>query len=85
MQFGEPEFDLIEPRGVGRREVELNARVRLEKRFDSLGFVRREVVADDVNFLLERIRPHHLLQKADKFLAGVMRGRLALDLAGLGV
>ena len=39
--FGKPEFDLIEPRGLRRGEVQMDARMCLEKRLDLLGLVRR--------------------------------------------
>jgi hypothetical protein len=47
--LGKPQLDLIEPRGIGRSEMQMNLRVRREKRIDLLGLVCREVVGDDAD------------------------------------
>ena len=44
--FREPEFDLIEPRGVRGCEMEPDLRILLEEFFDSLCFVGGQVVED---------------------------------------
>src|SRR5688500_8344116 len=49
LNFGEPDFDLIEPGRVSRGVVELHLRVRSKDLGDSLGLVRRKVVRDDVD------------------------------------
>ena len=69
--FGEPEFDLVEPRRIGRREVKLHARMPLEEIGNRLGFVRREVVEDDVNLLPGPAQRHHFFQKSHEVAAGV--------------
>src|ERR687897_3284098 len=48
-QLGEPQLHLVEPRGVGRRVMQLHSRMRLEKRHDLRGLVSREVVRNDVD------------------------------------
>lgn len=42
----EPAFDLVEPRAVDRREVEVEARTALEPRFDLGVLVGAVVIAD---------------------------------------
>ena len=49
LDFGEPEFDLVEPGRVGRGEVQVDLRMGLEELRDLLGFVGREIVGDDVD------------------------------------
>src|SRR5215472_11087319 len=49
--FGEPEFDLVEPRRIGRREVKPHPRMPLQEIAHRLGFMGGEVVEDDVNLL----------------------------------
>ena len=38
LYLGEPQFDLVEPGGVGRREVQMNGPMRLEERCHQRGF-----------------------------------------------
>jgi hypothetical protein len=46
---GKPIFDLVEPGGVGRREVRMNFGVGSNKLFHSPGLMRREIVRDQMN------------------------------------
>ena len=50
LDAGKPDLDLVEPRRVGRREVELDVRVLVEEGFDLLRLVRRQIVQDNVDF-----------------------------------
>ena len=50
LDFGEPDFDLIEPRRVSGREVKMDMRVRAQESFDGLSFVGREIVGNDVDW-----------------------------------
>src|SRR4051794_18237235 len=47
LDFGEPEFDLVEPRGVSRRVMDAHARMFGQKGGHGLGLVRREVIDDE--------------------------------------
>ena len=47
--LAEPEFDLIQRRRIGRREVKLDARMGGQEFPDGLGLVGREVVENDVD------------------------------------
>src|SRR5204863_3082174 len=51
LQPGEPDLDLIEPGGIRRCEMKPHVGVPPEKLFDLVGFVRGQVIEDDVNFL----------------------------------
>ena len=47
----EPDLNLIEPRGMGRREVEMNVRMASQPAI-MFGLVGAEVIQDDMNFFL---------------------------------
>ena len=50
LDLGEPQLDLVEPRGVRRREVQANvADASARNSSTRLGFVRRQIVGDDVD------------------------------------
>ena len=49
LEFAEPAFHLIEPRRVGRGEVESDVGMLLEEILHRVGFVRGEVVQYDVH------------------------------------
>ena len=57
--LGEPEFDLIEPRRVGRCEVKRHPGVLFEKLLDPLRLVSLEVVSDDMDLLVFGDAPHN--------------------------
>src|SRR3984885_8916587 len=50
LNFGKPDFDLVEPTRIGRRVVETNCRIEFQKLKNTLGFVRAQVVDHDMNF-----------------------------------
>ena len=52
LDFGEPELDLVQPRGIGRREVQSHIPVQRQERAHPLGLMRGEVVEDEVNLLV---------------------------------
>ena len=79
-----PEFHLIEPRRVGRREMQMDPGMRVQKHLHPLGLVRREIVDDHVE-ISATLRRQHVTQEVDERFAGVPRGGLADDLAGLRV
>ena len=85
LDLGKPELHLIQPGRVGRREVQMDARMGLEKRLDALGLVGGQVVDDDVNVPPARLPRHDIAQEFHEGFAGVARHRLADDLAGARV
>ena len=60
-------------------------RVELQESGNLVGFVRREVVGNDVDFLLRFAERDYMTEKPDEFLAGVVGCRLAMHLARLDV
>ena len=85
LNFGKPDFDLVEPTRIGRRVMELNYRIGLEELRDTLGFVRAQVVGHDMNFSARRLAGHDRAQKVDKFDAGMPSRRLTDDVAGASI
>ncbi len=69
--LAEPQLDLIQPRGVGRREVQAHVLVQREELAHPLGLMRGEVVEDDVDLLMVGVLGHHGAQKSDELFAGM--------------
>ncbi len=44
LDFAEPDFDLVKPPGIGRREVQVHLGVVGQELRDPLGLMRREIV-----------------------------------------
>src|ERR1700686_1732553 len=55
LDFREPDFDLIEPRRIGRRVMNTHLRMTSQKIADCLGLMRAQVIADDVNTSLRSL------------------------------
>ena len=51
LDFGEPDFHLVEPRGIGGGIVDADLGIGLEESGDTLGFVGGEIIGDNVNLL----------------------------------
>src|SRR5918994_3142495 len=60
----EPDLDLVEPRRMGRRKVEVDVLVPGEPGV-ALGLVGREVVEDDVNLAVP-VSSHHLIHEVEE-------------------
>src|SRR5262249_2388107 len=58
LDLRKPELDLVEPRRVGRREMQVDIRMVQQKRAHGLRFVRREIVGDHVNLAPSRLAGH---------------------------
>ena len=85
LNFGKPDFDLVEPTRIGRRVVEPNCRIGVQELKNTLGFVRAQVVDHDMNFSASWLAGHDRAQKVDKFDAGVPVGGLPDDVAGASI
>ena len=85
LNFGKPNFNLVEPTRIGRRVMELNYRIGLEELRNTLGFVRAQIVGHDMNFSARRLAGHDGAQKVDKFDAGMPVGGLPDDVAGASI
>ena len=83
--FRKPELDLVEPRRISRREVEVDGRMIHQERPHRLGLVRRQVVGDHVNLPSLRLAGDDVAEERDKRRAGMARHRLCEDFAGLRV
>ena len=85
LDLREPEFDLIEPRRIRRRVMEMDGRMCHQEGPDLLRFVGREIVHDDVHLASSGLCLDDGLQEADKFRARVPRRGVAHHFARSGV
>ena len=85
LNFGKPVFDLVEPGGVGRREMQTHVGVGGQKGVHQLGFVRRKVVRNEVDFFARRLGGNRVGEKTHELRASVVAGGLAQDLAALSL
>src|SRR6266545_4286848 len=69
--FGEPDLDLVEPRGIRRSEVKLHAGMLLEEFSNRLCLMSGKVVEDDMNLLPRRAQRHHFFQECEEVATGV--------------
>ena len=67
----EPEFDLIEPRGIGGSEVQVQLGMIGQELRDPLGLMGREVVGDDVDLASPGLQRNNLAQEGHKLLGGM--------------
>ena len=85
LDLGEPEFDLVQPGRVGRREVHVHLGMRNQKRPNGLRFMGRQIVGNHVNLSPLGLTGHNLAEKLDERRAGMPRHGLAEHLARLRV
>ena len=85
LNFGKPDFDLIEPTRIGWRVMDANGRIGVEELQNTLGFMCAQVVGHDVNLSARRLAGNDLAQKVDKFDAGMPVGGLTDDVAGASI
>jgi len=71
LELTEPALDLVEPGRIGGREVPVPMRMPLKEPFDQFRFVRRAVVQDDVNLVLDGWPGDDLFQKRNQLRTGV--------------
>ena len=81
LNFGKPDFYLIEPRGVSRGVMELKVAMGGQELRHGLGLVRRKVVGDDVDLLALGLRGDHVCEKGHELRTGVALGCFAQDLS----
>ena len=58
LDLRKPEFHLVEPGGVGRREMQVDGRMVLQERLHLFGFVRREIIEYHMNLLSPPLMGH---------------------------
>jgi hypothetical protein len=71
--FGEPDFDLVEPTGIREGEMKLHARMLLEEISNRRRFMSGEVVEDDMNLLPGRAPGHDFFQEGEASLAFLLK------------
>jgi hypothetical protein len=77
LDLAEPQLDLIQPRRIGRSEVQVNFRMHCQKVQDRFALVSREVVGDHMNLLAARLINHNVGEERDEFGRGVPRSGFA--------
>ena len=85
LNFGKPDFDLIEPARIGRSVMDPNGWIGMEELENILGLMCAQIVDHDVNFSALGLAGHDLAQKVDKFGTGMPSGGLTNDVAGASV
>src|SRR5262245_3788148 len=79
LKLREPDFNLVEPGGVGRREVKMNVLVVTKELLDASRFMSGEIVGDDVNLFATGLLYDEVREKGDKLFTRVTRRRGAKD------
>ena len=82
LDLGEPDLDLIEPRGIGRGVMELDVGMGAQKSLNGCSFMSRKVVGDDMKRCFGRLRSDHLGKKFHELSARVTVSCLRQDFAG---
>ncbi len=85
LNFGKPDFDLIEPTRIGGSVMDSHGWIGVEELEDALGYMCAQVVGHDVNLSARRLTDDDLAQKVDKFDAGMPSRRLTDDVAGASI
>src|SRR5258708_6489299 len=85
LDLAEPQLDLIQPRRVGRSEVQMNFGMHRQEVRDRPALVSREVISDHMDFFAAGLIDHNVGEEGDEFGRGMPRSRFAEHLAGLGV
>src|SRR5215210_498874 len=85
LELGEPELHLVEPGGIGGREVQVNLRMLLQESLDRLGFVGRKIVEDHLDLPSRGLSRDDIGKESHEFRTGVSGRRLAQDLSAGGV
>ena len=85
LNLAEPQLDLVQPRRVGGREVQVNLGVCRQEVLDRCALVGREIVGNHVDLLATRLVDHDVGEERDELGGSVPRRRFAEHLAGLRV
>jgi hypothetical protein len=68
----EPEFDLIEPRRIGRSKMQMQLGMIGQELCDPPGLMGREVVGDDVDLATPGLQRNNLAQECHKLFGGMV-------------
>src|SRR6266853_1014360 len=67
LDLAEPQLDLIQPRRVGRSEVQVNFGMHREEVRDRPALVSREVVGDHMDLFAAGLIDHYVGEERDEF------------------
>jgi hypothetical protein len=81
LDFGKPDFNLVEPGGVGGRVMNSHFGMTSQKITDCLGLMRAEVITDDMHRLRLGLARDKIFQKRNELCTGVAGASLANNLA----
>ena len=81
LDLGEPDLDLIKPRGIGRSVMEFDVGMGAQI-LNGCSFMSRKVVSYDMNVGFGGLSCDHLGEKLHELSAGVAVSCLSQDLAG---
>jgi len=84
LDFGEPVFHLIQPRGIGWRIMDLDIVVCLKEGCYKFRFVRREVVRNDMDFFASGLGGNDFFQETHELGAGMAFCSLAKNFSAPG-
>src|SRR5437773_6864835 len=85
LDLAEPQLDLIQPRRVGRSEVQVNLGMHRQEIRDRPALVSREVVGDHMDLFAAGLIDHNVCEERGELGRGVPRSCFAEHLPGLGV
>ena len=85
LNLGKPNFDLVEPAGVGGGVVDTDRRIVLKEFRNSLGLVCTQVIGNYVDFATRRLTGHDLRKEIDELGTGVASTGLSQHLSTLSV
>jgi len=85
LDLAEPQLNLIQPRRVGRSEVQVNLGMHRQEVRDRPALVSREVVGDHMDLFAAGLIDHNVGKERRELGRGVPRSRFAEHLPGLGV
>lgn len=80
-QDAEPDLDLIEPRGMGRREMKVNMGMAFNPWVIGLEFMDTQIVQNEMDFL-PRMTRRDRIEKRQEFLAPLSGKAFGFDLSG---
>jgi hypothetical protein len=83
LNFGEPVFNLVQPRGISRRVVDSDIGVGLKEGIHQPCLMSREVIGNDMDRLASGLRGDDLFKEAHKLGTGVAFGRSAENFSAL--
>jgi hypothetical protein len=77
LDLAEPQLDLIQPRRVGRSEVQVNLGMHRQEVRDWPALVSTEVVGDHMDLFAARLIDHNVCEERDALGRGVPRRRIS--------